>query len=124
VADFTYDEASERLIEAVPEIREAYEKELAWWKGEKPGQFIIYEDIFKPYLISLLFSADEPERLRAIFEFLETLAASPDQDVRNLLYVAICEVLVAEDALLSAARQYAGPATLDMLRDAKAARER
>jgi len=50
----TYDNLSEKLVEAVPEIKEQYAQELRWWGDETPGQHVIYGDLLNPYIVSLL----------------------------------------------------------------------
>lgn len=117
----TFDNLTEKLIEAVPELRPAYEAELGWWRDERPGQYIVYEDILNPYLASLLdLEGGEEEPLRRIFAFLEMLANHErDPEVPNLVQVAIIEPLL-DTARLAKARRYMGGAMLRLTDDLEA----
>lgn len=115
--DYTYNDLSTRLVQAVPHLREQYEALLADWAGvdlntgfpedNLPGQYIVYEDILKPYLLDLLYDESATEELQRIFTFLEELANHPDPEVPNLVGVAILEAFDSTDLLR--ASKYFGP---------------
>jgi hypothetical protein len=106
-----YDEAVEKLIEAVPELGAKYRTELDWWGGEKPGPHIVYGNVLNPYVDTLLESGREHE-LRRVFEFLERLSTNGDAHVREIVAVTVCEYLGADERRLNAARKYMGPETV------------
>ena len=108
-----YEHVVSRLLDAVPELGEAYEHELEWWKPDAPGPYIVYEDILNP-LINRLLESPLPETegtLKKIFAFIDLLARSTDDRVRELVAVGICQHLVADHIRLSRARRFFGPAT-------------
>jgi hypothetical protein len=116
LTSITYENVSEKLIEHLPELREAYETEQKWWGGEKPGPHVVYGDVLNPYVDILLQSGDAPA-LRRVFEFLETLSCSEDQRVQELVAVTVCEHLGSDQERLRQAVRFMGPATLKHSRD-------
>jgi len=116
----TLDNLAIGLVEAVPELRSAYEAELEWWGDEQPGVHIIFGDIFNPYLISLLESDNQPERLKPVFNFLEELANHEDVQVQEVVAVTVCERLGDRAEWLAKARQYMGKTTLSFSQEMEA----
>lgn len=113
----TYDGLSRTLIEAFPELRERYEKELDWWGSEKPGQHIVYGDIFTPYLAELLEADRDTERLERAFRLLEELIANNDVRVQEVAVVTVLEYLQGKPCLLRQAEPYMGPLASAAVRD-------
>ena len=114
MAGVTYDNASEKLIEAVPELRWAYDELLDLWKGEQPGQYIVYGDILKPFMIYLHGGYLGAEILRRIYDFMEALVTQDDFDLTNLVRVGLLEFLVAEPDLWGSSQKFIGPRTLEL----------
>src|SRR5688572_4988915 len=106
-----YDEASDQLVEHIPELKQAYESELRWWKDERPGPHVIYGDILNPYIDRLLEVGDS-DALRRVFSFLELLSTSEDVRVQEIVAVTVCEYLGGFPERLRLAKQFMGPATL------------
>src|SRR5580765_935197 len=52
----SYEQANERLVQFLPELRDAYQRELEWWQAEAPGPHVLYDEILKPYINTLLAS--------------------------------------------------------------------
>ena len=46
----SYNSLNEALVSLLPELQEAYEKELTKWKGEIPPRHVLYATIFNPVL--------------------------------------------------------------------------
>lgn len=111
---------SDKLVEAIPELRPAYEEELAWWHGEEAGAHNIYSEILNPFLISLLKSESksqaQEETLRRVFAFLEELANHDDPNLQDVLGATVLERLFGVGEL-QRARSYMGPRTLRMSRE-------
>jgi len=120
LSEITFENMSDKLVEAVPELSAAYEKELAWWRGEEAGAHNIYSEILNPFLLSLLKSEskseDTEEMLKTIFAFLEVLAEHSDAHVQEVVGATVIEFLYGA-GLLERARNYMGPATLQMSRE-------
>jgi len=113
-----YSGLSQRLLEAVPELRIPYEQQLKVSSGEDPGAHIVFGDVLAPYLILLLESGQREDTVRRIFELLEELAVHPDVHVREVVAQAVVERLAEDKALLSVAGKYMGPRTLQFVREA------
>ena len=88
-----YESLNEDLIAAFPELERAYKEMRGEWGDEKPGQYILFEDIFARYVDYFLAADASPARdgkLREVFSFIETLFASGGE-VENLAFVAMLE---------------------------------
>ena len=96
---YHYPVISDTMLEAFPEIRERYTKEIRWisetFQGNSTrGQSIYFDRCFCDFLGRLL-TAESPDngQLERVFDFLETMASSDDADVRDLLQVTVLEYL-------------------------------
>lgn len=109
------DDASEKLISFFPDLRELYEREADWWQPERPEAYVVYEDIFYPYVEKLLASKDA-DALQRAFDFIELLVTADDARLHDLARIAILTRLTVDPAQLAEARRYMGPATQGALR--------
>ncbi len=81
------------------------------WPDERPGPHIVYEDVLCPWLEVLLENPYQYEDiLRRVFDFLESLALTGSQGIRDVVGASVCEPLAAAGAL-DRARSFMGPAT-------------
>jgi hypothetical protein len=112
MTEIKFDNLSEHLVTAIPELRSQYESELEWWGDEQPGAHIIFGDILNPYLISLLELGDQEDTIKRIFAFLEQLANHEDTQIQEVVTVTVCERLGDHRDLLAKARQYMGNTTI------------
>lgn len=107
-----YSELVARLLDLLPELRSAYELEVAtWWVDDTPGPHVVFGDLLAPQIIALLRSGQDELKLHKIFRFLEELAADPVSDVQEVVAFSVVERLADDQALLSAAGRYMGPRT-------------
>lgn len=135
MADYGYDELSEKLIEAIPELRPQYEATLQEWRPngptgdpdmDIPGQYIIYEDVLNPYIRQLIDQVELHDRdageeiLRRIFYFLEELANHPEPAVPNLVKIGVLEAML--DGYIKHLWTYFGPATRQLYYDLEQSR--
>jgi len=110
---------NEALVEAVPELRDRYQREVAAW-GEDMGPHVIYGDVLSPFLSQLLDASDEPgnaEILRRVFAFLEELLAHPDPDFSDVARTTVAEDLESDRSRLERARAFMGPRMAEETRD-------
>ena len=107
-----YTELNTTLLARFPELFDGYAELKAIWDGDEPGPHVLYGDLLAPHLIALLTRPEtEIARLRS-FVFLEELAQSDDQRIRDVLGASVLERLLSEPpATRSAARAYMGPHT-------------
>src|SRR5215203_1333542 len=92
----TYLTLADRLLEVVPELRDAYNEELKWWAPDQPGPHIIYGDLLNPYLTSLLESGSNPDALKRIFGLLEEIIGNPNEPIRSVAAASVLEYLWSE----------------------------
>ena len=87
------------LLKEFPEISKNYAEEIAWikdtFKGqENGGQTIYFDHCFCDYIGHLLVDGCQDNiKIEKVFTFLEDMAVSEDQEVRNLLQVTVLEYL-------------------------------
>ena len=80
-------------------MREQYAKELRWisdtFQGQKTGgQSLYFDRCFCDYIGHLLVDERQDNiKIEKVFSFLEDMAVSEDQEVRNLLQVTVLEYL-------------------------------
>jgi hypothetical protein len=104
-----YASIDEELLRAFPELSPASQALNAEWRGEKPGQYILFEDVFARYIERLLAASASQARdakLHSIFQFVEHMFSSGGE-VENLAFVGLLEGRSA--AWLQAAKPHLGP---------------
>lgn len=85
----------QHLVESLPELRPAVE---AYWRdegppGEHPGQYLLFEGVFNPYITVLLDAASSPARdrlLRRAFAVVDVMLLA-GRDVHDLAGIAVFE---------------------------------
>lgn len=112
-----FDNLSLAMVKEFPELRERYTKELEWWGDEKPGQHVIYGDIFTPYLVDLLESGRGPNQLKRAFSFLENMLSCEDVKVQEVAVVTVLEYFHGKPKLLDLAKPYFGPLAVSAIHD-------
>ena len=96
---YTYYGIVNELLAEFPEINKNYAEEMAWIKDtfkdqETDGQTVYFDRCFCDYIGRLLvYERQDNMEIEKIFTFLEDMAVSEDQEVRNLLQVTVLEYL-------------------------------
>ena len=107
----TYKNLVKSLLEAVPEIKEEYEKNFKDWENLP---HLVFGSFLTPYVEKLLLKNDE-EKLKNIFSFMETLANHEDTKVREVVKDSFCENLEDGDReIKKRARKFMGPKTVEL----------
>ena len=88
-------ELNTMLLEAFPELKERFENETSWDDGIETGSYIVYEDIFMPYVVQAFVDNDQ-ESINRVMQFVERLASSDDVDVKNLIGISIIDYDIEE----------------------------
>lgn len=89
------------------------------WDGDEPGPHILYGDLLTPYLVTLLNAAGSEMPLLRAFDFLEQMARSEDQAIRDVRGASVLEGMGPE--LLERAEDYMGIRTKELARGIKGA---
>lgn len=92
---FKYESMREALIDRIPEVlqSEEYSKIKDFWKDELIPIYCYYE-LLEHLFHKLLHKEIEDEKLlNRVIDFMEEMASSEDEEVRNLLEVQILESL-------------------------------
>lgn len=107
-----YDNLVQQMLEAVPEIRPYYEKELEWWDEILPH--VVFGDVINPYIISLLKNSQDLDVLQRTFQFFEMMANCPDERVADVLGVTVLERIGDESDVLGKAVKFMGKKTKEI----------
>ena len=83
-------ELNTMLLEAFPELKERFEDQASWDDWIETGSYIVYEDIFMPYVVQAFVDNDQ-ESINWVMQFVEKLASSDDVDVKNLIGISIID---------------------------------
>ncbi len=86
----TFKETNENLLSKFPQLKEKFEEETSWQEGLDTGSFVVFEDVFMPYVKSVVSDKKEKE-IKEVFSYIEFLANVKDDYVKNIVYVAILE---------------------------------
>lgn len=114
------EDASEKLISFFPDLHDRYRSEVDSWRPEMPGPYVVYEDLFYPYVEKLLASKDATG-IQRVFDFIEFLLAADDTRLHDLVRIAILTPLTVDPSQLADARGYMGPAATAALRQVQKA---
>ena len=120
-APLSYDRVQGELFQVLPEleifVREEFQDDLVF---EAPGNYFLFEDVVFPMIKKIAWDADANQSMKELFVFFERMAGSSDEDVLDLLGIAITENLAIDTELLSQIERFIGPKTSQMVdRDVK-----
>jgi len=108
---YNYKEANEILTNKFPEMKKIYESDIEEYKNLF---YYFYETEFVKYIIDKIIKNDEQELMK-IFDFIEDMFANGDDEIVNLVGVAIVESLFFEknfNELYITIKKYCGERTL------------
>jgi len=109
-----YSSLNAELIDRFPQLFGGYAELKAMGDGDEPGPHVLYGDVLVPEIARLLGSEGEEATLVRIFAFLEELATSSDQAIRDVLGASVLEPLNGNRLAREAAKHYMGPSTRQM----------
>lgn len=104
----------EEFLTLVPELKERYEKEMEWWSGEFPGFHNLFGNVLNPYLEEIhdkylkVEKEDYKDILCRIYSFIEYMAISSDDDIKNVVQVTILEKIGDNKVILENAYKFMG----------------
>ena len=99
------------LVAALPEVAPDLRLLADSWGEETPGLHVVVGDVLAPRVVEAAESGDD-RRLQSVCGFMERMATSPDERVRNALTVSVLERLGDDRERLDKARVSMGPETL------------
>lgn len=108
-----YDALNSELIERIPDTFGGYAELRAMWDGDEPGPHVVYGDVLVPYALAQL-ALGPSVACAELFNFLEEMALSSDQNIRDVLGASVLEALLSEPEAWVVAKQLMGPATLEL----------
>lgn len=108
----SYDNIPDKLVEAIPELKTAYNDGLLMWDGELPGPYVVFGNVLNPFLIEQLEIDGNEELLKRIFDFLEILSNERDIHIQEVVAYSVLERLSGNNEIYQKARKYMGKTTL------------
>jgi len=93
--NYTYENANTLLMSAFPEMKEIYENDIDYdgLPYYQDGAYHFYETEFEQFIIKQLRSKNEAQ-LKKIFDFIEDIYENGDDELINLVGVAVVESMV------------------------------
>jgi hypothetical protein len=110
----TYKGIEKVLLARFPELKGLVDKTFGSYydlKIETPEAYPVFESVLRAFLFDLLDLRKDEPLLHRIFSFLEEMANSPDENVTDLLGIAILEPLVFDRGRIRNAWKYMGEST-------------
>ena len=83
-------ELNNLLLEKIPNIKSIFDEETSWQEGIDTGSFVVFEDIFMPYIIHCV-EQGKTEEIEKCFSFIEECVTSNDLYQKNVIEVSIIE---------------------------------
>ena len=110
-----YFEVGDWMIAALPELSAVFEDYLAnWGSGPAPGAINIADEIFVPFVEQILQDDGKEELLARALSFIETLAADPEAEIREVAQETVNSL--APSARFLRARSRMGVKTQELFR--------
>ena len=107
-----YDDLVKDFIKRFPQWGVIERKKLKSWSSNWDSPYIYFGDVLNPLLVKKLTDEENKEELWGIFNFLEEMATSNNQEIETALTDAILEVLGDDKKVLEKARALMGKETL------------
>ena len=98
-----------KMQELLPSTKEAYNESIKEY-GEVL-ETVVIEDIFMPFILTLLSENREQQLLENIFMYFEEILNSDDSHLINVLSITVLEMLGNDKVILKTAKQYMGTKT-------------
>lgn len=111
--DITVANLVQLIPQIIPELRDAYDRQIHYWRPEAPPPYTAYREIIYDSIEEMFESGErgKEEVLKDIFDFLEMLARHHDKEIQNVVYVALCEPMCSNEIVLQKAQKYMGKTT-------------
>jgi len=90
---YSYSDATNLLIDKFPALKLVYIKDLYEYEGLN---YAFYESVFVKYIMEKIHLSDEMS-LNIIFNFIEDILQNGDDEIKNLVEVAVIESLYFEE---------------------------
>ena len=111
-SDITFQNMTQKLLEAVPELKSFHDRALAAEGGEWTGKHIAYHEVVSKAVKEALRSEVVDDcLLHKIFDFVEMLATHPAEHVQEVVHDSVCEPICSDELVRQRAGKYIGPAT-------------
>ncbi len=81
-------ELNTMLLNNIPELKNKFNEETIWQDGLETGSFIVFEDVFMPFL-EVSVELNNESMIEKCYSFIELLTNIKDEYVQNILFVAI-----------------------------------
>ena len=103
------------LLDFIPSLEDAYQKELAEWEGEMPGAHNVFAEVLNPYIRKLLETGDDLEAIKSAFDLVEAMCADENEYVQEVAVVTVLEGLEWNPDWRESMMPFVGPLTKEAL---------
>ena len=111
-----------RLIREIPELEDAYRKEMQFRRNRTVSVHTTFENLLKPNIINLLRSGRDREAPRKMFSLLESMCGDEDARVRDVAVMSVFKGLESNEELQELMDPYLGPLSKRAVQDLTQAR--
>lgn len=80
------------LLKSFPEISDRWKEHIAFWGGEKGGDYLDMAE-FVHFVVEDLYESGKRDEVARFFQLLEDLLSDADEDVNNLIALGFFETL-------------------------------
>ena len=94
----TSKELNLKLIQSIPEVKEAYIEETLWQDGDDTGSHVVFADVLVPYTKEQILK-NHNEAVERVFAFIEDMLDLNDKYVNEVIALSVIESLMFEDKL-------------------------
>jgi len=110
------DDFKEQMICFFPNIKEKLDEHISEY-GEQLDTIVI-EEIIMPEVIELLKRNKDKTKLKEVFDYFEEVSINSDDYLNNVFSITVLEILGNEKQVLDTAKEYMGPVTVKLQREA------
>lgn len=91
----TSKELNERLLQAVPELKESFDEFTSWQEGLETGSHTVFENLVVPFSIDII-ENEKDDIIERLFKLIEEMVTSRDEYAEEVVQLSFLEPLKAE----------------------------
>jgi hypothetical protein len=109
--DVRHSRLNAELVKRFPDLSREYLALKTMWDGDEPGPHVVYGDTLVPKIRRLLASGRDPAEAKRVFNFLEFLSSTQEEEIEEVVVVSVLEALHDDREVWEAAKDLMGART-------------
>ena len=93
----TSKELNEKLLKAVPELKNSFQEFTSWQEGIETGSHTVFENLIVPFAINIIENEND-NAIARLFRLVEEMITSKDEYAEEVIQLSFLEPLKAEHA--------------------------